>query len=160
MASVNDVAAYILHRKGSMSTWKLQKLAYYAQAWHLAWRDSALFDSRIEAWANGPVVRELYNQHRGYFNVDVWRGQPGALTPDQQVVIDSILGAYGDLSGRQLSYLTHMESPWRDARAGLGPTERSEAEITWSSMAAFYSALDVDERARPVAELDWSSADA
>jgi uncharacterized phage-associated protein len=32
MASVHDVASYILHKTGSISTWKLQKLAYYSQA--------------------------------------------------------------------------------------------------------------------------------
>ena len=36
MASVFDVAAYILEKKGEMSTLKLQKLVYYAQAWSLS----------------------------------------------------------------------------------------------------------------------------
>ena len=33
MASVFDAAAYILEKKGEMTTLKLQKLVYYAQAW-------------------------------------------------------------------------------------------------------------------------------
>lgn len=32
MADVFDVAAYILQRQGRMTTMKLQKLCYYAQA--------------------------------------------------------------------------------------------------------------------------------
>lgn len=64
MASVFDVAAYILERQGPMTTWKLQKLVY-CQAWSLVWDDDVLFPEEIEAWANGPVVRELYNAHRG-----------------------------------------------------------------------------------------------
>ena len=32
MASVFDVASYILSRRGSMTTWKLQKLVYYSQS--------------------------------------------------------------------------------------------------------------------------------
>lgn len=32
VASIFDVARYILHELGSMNTWKLQKLCYYAQA--------------------------------------------------------------------------------------------------------------------------------
>jgi uncharacterized phage-associated protein len=35
MTSVFDVAQYILRRKGQMTTWKLQKLVYYSQAWSL-----------------------------------------------------------------------------------------------------------------------------
>ena len=59
MASVFDVAAYILERQGPMTTWKLQKLVYYSQAWSLVWDDDVLFPEEIEACANGPVVREL-----------------------------------------------------------------------------------------------------
>jgi len=60
MASVHDVAAYILREQGAMSTWKLQKLVYYSLAWHLVWDDEPLFEEPIQAWANGPVVRALY----------------------------------------------------------------------------------------------------
>jgi uncharacterized phage-associated protein len=65
MVSVHDVAVYILQKRGKMSAMKLQKLVYYARAWHMVWEDAHLFREDIEAWANGPVVRELYNVHRG-----------------------------------------------------------------------------------------------
>ena len=60
MATVFDVAFYILDKLGDMSTMKLQKLCYYAQAWSLAWDGFPLFDEEFQAWANGPVCRELY----------------------------------------------------------------------------------------------------
>jgi len=59
MANVRDVAQYILGKVGQTSTWKLQKLVYYSQAWHSVWEDEPLFDAGIEAWANGPVCPEL-----------------------------------------------------------------------------------------------------
>ena len=43
MATVFDVAKYILHKKKKLSTWKLQKLCYYAQAWSIAWTEHPLF---------------------------------------------------------------------------------------------------------------------
>ena len=46
---------------------KLQKLLYYCQAWALVWDDKPLFKEKIEAWISGPVVRTLYNTHRGKF---------------------------------------------------------------------------------------------
>ncbi len=64
MAQVADVAAYILEKCGPMTAMKLQKLVYYSQAWHLVWTEKPLFDNRIEAWANGPVVWELYDLPR------------------------------------------------------------------------------------------------
>jgi uncharacterized phage-associated protein len=156
MASVHDVAKYILAKRGSMSTWKLQKLVYYSQAWHLVWRDEPLFAEPIEAWANGPVVRALYDQHRGHFSVDGWNlGDAEALGFGECKSVDAVLTAYGDLSGRQLSFLTHSESPWREARGDLEPTARADVEISQPSMQAFYAALDTDEKATPVTEIDW-----
>ena len=56
---------------------KLQKLVYYCQAWSLVWDDMPLFESRIEAWANGPVVLDLYYRHRGQYWIDTlgWQGR-------------------------------------------------------------------------------------
>ena len=68
MATVHDVAAYILEHHGPMTAMKLQKLVFtYSQAWSLVWDEQALFPERIEAWANGPVVPALYDQHRRRF---------------------------------------------------------------------------------------------
>ena len=47
---VQDVAQYILDTLDGVTTKKLQKLCYYAQAWSLVWDDAPLFGDRIEAW--------------------------------------------------------------------------------------------------------------
>ena len=57
--SVLDVAASILKQHGPMSTWKLQKLCYYSQAWSLVWDEEPLFSEDIQAWAHGPVIPKL-----------------------------------------------------------------------------------------------------
>ena len=157
MASVHDVAAYILQQHvGPISTWKLQKLVYYAQAWHLVWDDEPLFNEAIEAWANGPVVWELFDTHRGMFSVASWpQGDAGALTMSEKETVDSVLNGYGDLTGRQLSHLTHNEDPWMEAREGLGLTTRSNRPISLATMQAFYGALDVDDDAQAVEDIDW-----
>lgn len=154
MPSAHDVAAYILDRKGSMTAMKLQKLVYYSQAWHLVWDDAQLFPERIEAWANGPVVRELFERHRGQFTVNApWsEGSPENLSPSQKETVDAIVASYGEKSGHDLSALTHAEMPWRRARGGLPPTENSSAEITLESMAQYYGSLDNAEDAQDVSE--------
>ncbi len=158
MASVHDVAAYILDKQGSISTWKLQKLAYYSQAWHLVWAEKPLFQDRIEAWANGPVAPSLYNQHRGQFSVSKWRKGDSTRLDDREVkTIDRVLGSYGGLSGQQLVSLTHNEEPWLQARVGLSDTEPSQNQITPESMAAFYLAVDGSDEAIPIDEIDWDS---
>ena len=139
-----DVAAYILEKQGRMTTWKLQKLCYYSQAWSLVWDEEPLFEEHIEAWAGGPVIRALYEWHKGeYFVTKASKGDPTKLDKDQSETVDAILAYYGDKSGPQLADLTHQELPWRQARldAGLLFGERGNAEITLDSMAEFYTGL-------------------
>lgn len=146
MASVYDVAAYILDKIGPISTWRLQKLVYYSQAWSLVWDDEPLFEQRIEAWANGPVSPDLYNFHRRKFKIDCLpAGSPERLNEDQIETIDAVLNYYGDIKGYELSELTHMEDPWKDARGSLPPNERSNVEITLGAMADYYGNLEEDE---------------
>ncbi|MBU2549948.1 MAG: DUF4065 domain-containing protein [Proteobacteria bacterium] len=142
MASVFDVAAYILEKRGPMTTWKLQKLVYYCQAWSLIWDDAPLFPETIEAWANGPVVRPLFEAHRGCFSIEeIHGGDPQNLTPDQKETVNAVLDYYGDKPSQYLSDLTHIEAPWCNARRGIPDHERSDAEITLESMAEYYSSL-------------------
>lgn len=142
MADVHDVARYILQKRESMSTWKLQKLVYYCQAWHLVWDDEPLFPEPIQAWANGPVVRELYDVHRGRFQVSNWsHGDVRTLTSSEKGTIDAVLDFYGDRSGHWLSELTHSELPWVKAREGLAPTQRSNRRIKHADMAEYYGSL-------------------
>ena len=67
--TVFDTAKYILEKKGCLSTMKLQKLCYYAQAWSLVWDDAPLFDDDFEAWANGPVCPTLFRATQGNYSV-------------------------------------------------------------------------------------------
>ena len=130
-----------------MTTWKLQKLVYYSQAWSLVWDDRPLFQERVEAWANGPVVPRLYEVHRGQFTIASLLSKvlvnPDALTKDERETIDAVLATYADKSAQWLSELTHGEAPWRDARteAGLTAGERGNAEITQDAMAEYYGGL-------------------
>lgn len=143
--SAVDVAAYILQQAGEMTTMKLQKLVYYCQAWGLVWDEAPLFKEPIEAWVNGPVVRELYESHRGFFSIDASKitSDSSKLDANQKDTVDKILKYYGSKSSKYLVDLTHEEEPWRLARerANLSPMERGNAEISHADMAEYYSSL-------------------
>ena len=143
MATVFDVAAYILDEAGPMAAMKLQKLCYYGQAWALVWDEKPLFKARIEAWANGPVVPALYAKHRGKFMLGKRsiQGRKSALTQDETNTIDAVVSYYATRSSQWLSDLTHQEEPWRKARAGLAPGVRGHNKITHAAMAEYYGSL-------------------
>ncbi|APT93764.1 prophage ps3 protein 01 [Corynebacterium phocae] len=144
MASVSDVAKYIVERQqGTISTLKLQKLVYYSQAWSLVWDEKPLFVSPIEAWANGPVIPDLYDLHRGFFTAhpDMFKGDSSCLTDAERETIDVVLGAYADLSGQQLSDLSHSERPWREAREGVPEGAKSGSKVSLDVMQEYYSGI-------------------
>ena len=142
MANVYDVAAYILSKRGGMTAMKLQKLVYYSQAWSLVWDNARLFPERIEAWANGPVSPALYRLHAGDYMVNrIVSGNPESLTRKERETVDAVLEYYGDKEPQWLIDLTHLEKPWRKARAGIPDGESSTNVISIASMAEYYGSL-------------------
>lgn len=146
-ATVFDVAKYILalFKKDDdlpITTWKLQKLVYYSQVWSLVWDDAALFEDRIEAWANGPVCPELYKCHKGLLKISsIEKGNLSKIKSDQKKTIMAVYKHYSPKTAQYLSALTHQEVPWKSARGKTQPGERSKAEITQDSMALYYGGL-------------------
>ena len=142
MANIFDVAKYIISQKGSMSSWKLQKLCYYSQAWHYTWTEKPLFPNRIEAWANGPVVVDLYRQHKGLFMIhEIPIGDINSLSDDEKDSVNVVLRGYGDKEPYELVELTHHEKPWLLARNGLPEGAKCSNEITLESMGEYYGSL-------------------
>jgi uncharacterized phage-associated protein len=137
-----DVAQYILKQRGTMTTMKLQKLVYYCQAWSLVWDEKPLFPENIEAWASGPVVRELYNSHKRQYQISkLSQGDIENLDEQQKDTINAVLETYGDKTSQWLSDLTHMEKPWNEAREGIPLGQNCENEITHSSLLEYYGSL-------------------
>ena len=145
--SALDVASYIMQRiggnTGNRTTFWLQKLVYYSQVKSLINFKEPLFFQGIEAWGNGPVVKDLYDKHKGVKHLRAWDfsdlGNENNLSRDQKLATDWALEKYGDLHGDILSELTHSEDPWRLARGDL-PDEASCSDIiTNESIIVFYT---------------------
>lgn len=149
MTSVFDVAECILdglkalprHKQKKVTAWKLQKLVYYAQAWHLVWDEEPLFEEKIQAWAHGPVCPALYRRHKGSFSISTVKGDASNLSENERETVEVIVDHYGSFSGQELSDLTHSEPPWRDARKGLSPRERGDHVIQHTALVEYYGSL-------------------
>jgi uncharacterized phage-associated protein len=140
---VQDVAAYVLRRRGPMRAMKLQRLVYYCQAWSLAWDGKPLFPEKVQAWMNGPVVPELFLSHRGRFLLaSLPDGDAAKLTAAERGTVDAVLKRYGGKSSFWLGELAHREAPWRNARAGVAEDDpETRPEIPRAAMRRYYSAL-------------------
>jgi uncharacterized phage-associated protein len=137
MPSARDVAQFILERRGPMTVMKLQKLVYYSQVWSIVWDDDTLFAEPIEAWRNGPVVRDLWISTKGQFRVSSIDGaNAGNVTQPQAACIERVLAFYGDKDAQWLSDLTHMEEPWK-----LAFDQGQNTVISLESISEYYSSL-------------------
>ena len=143
MANVSDIANWFLS-KASMTPKKLQKLCYYYKAWGLALYDEDLLPTaEFQAWVHGPVCPELYQEYKdyGWNEIPQYVGTLFAFTDKEIEVLESIWLTYGDMSANALEAQTHKESPWRNARIGLGEFESSEEPIKNDDMQRFYREL-------------------
>lgn len=147
--TAKDIADWFLSRLNTdsgdtMSPLKLQKLLYYAQAWHLTIFREPLFDEPIQAWAHGPVVPSQYHRFVSLTkfapiapeNFDV--ESPDVPSSSEDLLRDVAL-VYGEHQASYLEELTHNEAPWIIARGGLPAYERCTTEISHQSMIDYYS---------------------
>ena len=144
MASVFDVAKYILDKNGEMTSIRLQEFVYYSQAWCLVWWETPLFDEEIQAWASCPVVPTLYNKYNGQFKLDSsfnFGGDANNLLNYERGTINHVFKYYGDQKTWQLVKLTHSENPWKNARHKIPKGHKCNNVITLSSMAEYYLCL-------------------
>ena len=144
MATVFDVAKYVLKQLGSITTMKLQKLVYYCQAWSLVWDGKPLFGEDFEAWANGPVCPKLFRKHQGLFIVDekLFADLPDyEFSKDELETLNAVLDYYGDKDPQWLSELTHKEAPWKESRVGVPIGESCNNIIPKESMQQYYGGL-------------------
>lgn len=122
---------------------KLQKLLYYAQAWHLAIGGEELVKDEFEAWVHGPVARAIYERFQGKswqpLSINQLATDPAKeLNDDMRGFLDEVWDIYGQFGAKRLEVLTHSEAPWKEARAGLSPIERCEKPISKETMKKFY----------------------
>lgn len=141
IANANDVARYLLvlaFDDGDLiSNLKMQKLVYFAYAHVLRETGYRLFPEPIQAWANGPVVWELYSQlkryGRGPIGEDFLAGDVESefdrlnevFPPEVIETLNGVYEAYIGKSAFELVTLTHNQLPWQEAREGLAPGEHS-----------------------------------
>lgn len=143
-----DVAEYFIRKaagqpEGGLTHLKLQKLLYYAQAWHLALEGTPLFDDRIEAWSYGPVVPAVYRKYKDHASqlLEPRDGSaPLANRPAVRAFLDEVWRVYGCYDASYLYRLTHTEAPWQEARGNRAADEACAQEITHESMRRFYGA--------------------
>jgi uncharacterized phage-associated protein len=131
-----EIANEFLKRApGGLTQMQLQKLTFIANGWNYVVNGDRLVDDPAEAWDFGPVFPSLYHHTKLFGRGAIKR----PITPDddepvkfflnarpesapyaadlddrERAVIDHVWSRYGQMTGGQLSALTHRPgTPWQ-----------------------------------------------
>jgi uncharacterized phage-associated protein len=144
MLSCFDVADYFIwlaQDTGSfISNLKLQKLVYYAQAWHLALQDEPLFEEDFEAWVHGPVIATLYKKYKAFGWQPILTEVEPQIDKHTSDFLSEVAEEYFACDAYELEQMTHAEEPWQRARKGLPSDAVSTAIIEKNWMREYYGA--------------------
>ena len=133
-----------------ISNLKLQKLVYYADAWHLANHGVSIIQEDFQAWVHGPVIPALYGEYKHFSWQPIERSDldekayasiRNNLEQKTVMLLDAVADSYFGLSAYELEKMTHSELPWRAARNGLADDEPSDNVISKEIMKDYYSSF-------------------
>ncbi len=146
---VSDYFIALSNETGNLITnLKLQKLVYYAQAWHLANFKKDLFVEDFQAWVHGPVIPALYGEYKMFGWKPIIREDltserfleiKKSISNELHSLLDLVTNEYFGMSAFDLEQLTHNEDPWVNSRNGLQMDEPSDRIITKESIMKYYS---------------------
>jgi uncharacterized phage-associated protein len=131
MVSCLDVSNLFLawaNREGEVITnLKMQKLLYYAQAWHLVHFKKPLFPETIEAWDFGPVVPSAYHNYKDFGCSPIAYKATGkeenSFTKNQIEYLTVFYDKFIKFSPHELVNMSHNEIPWKSAFKKLSITK-------------------------------------
>lgn len=140
-------ARYILVNARDTTAKALQKLLYYAQAFHFAIFQKELFTDDCQAWTHGPVFPEIYYKYRAYLKdsadmpLDEFNSDFDELTTSEIALLDSVINTFGKYSGDTLSNFTHKERPWIETRGNLRPEDPSRNVINRDTIHTYFGKI-------------------
>lgn len=112
-----------------LSHLQLQKILFFAHAWHLAKYNEPLIGQNFEAWQYGPVVRVVYEQLKIFKNQPITafltkiNAESGEfveartnISDEKRIFLSNLFNYYSQFHAFKLVDLTHeQDGPWEKA---------------------------------------------
>lgn len=137
--------SYIFKKAEEVTPLALQKMLYYIQGIYMVLFGGELFDEECEAWAHGPVFKDVYEVFKSfkYNPIDDTRfsmlqNRFKELSDNEKKVVDLVVESFGMYSGKTLERITHEETPWKNARKKCLPGEPSNEIISKESIENYF----------------------
>jgi putative zinc finger/helix-turn-helix YgiT family protein len=142
---VDHVIQYLLYKCEEITPLALQKLLYYSQGFNKAINNGYLFEEDCEAWVHGPVYRNVYDLYKEYgynpIEEELHEYEFSLLNNSEKELLNSIINNFGCYSGKVLENMTHIETPWKVTRIGLGEKETSSRIIDKQLIESYFNEI-------------------
>jgi len=141
---IEYVVEYMLNKCEDITPLMLQKALYYVQGFYYAFNKEYLFTEDCEAWAHGPVYREIYYKYQNYrFNpIDVKTDiDVSDYTSSEISILENVVKHICCYSGKILEEFTHSETPWLEVRGNLPDNAPSDRIISKEKIGKYFSCV-------------------
>ncbi len=151
-----DVARYTVNysnkKNYGISNLKLQKVLYFIQAYFLIQENVPCFSEKIQAWAFGPVVAEVYEEFEcsgscdipyiktyrifrdgGLFSSERYEFDDSIISNAAKRTINRVVDRFAGYTATELTEVTMRQDPWENAYV---PGEQNE--ITTESIREYF----------------------
>ena len=140
-AIANAIIDHAKKNKLPVTPMHLQKLLYFLNGWYMEGTNGEiLINEDFLAWQFGPVVPSVYHEFKIYRSLEIrgkaiapFSGEPWKARLDSfgRKILKQVVPAYGKLTARQLSILTHRpETAWSKTwKNGTGKGHAIPAEL-------------------------------
>lgn len=135
---------YLLDKCGDITALALQKALYYIQGFYYAFNSKYLFEDDCEAWAHGPVYRDVYFRYCNYkynpikANIVI---NENDFSYEEKAIFDSVVKHICCYSGKVLEKFTHSEEPWISARGNLAELKPSNTIIDKRNIGKYFETV-------------------
>lgn len=141
---IYDVVEYLLNQCEDITPLALQKSLYYIQGFYYAFYGKFIFTDDCEAWAHGPVYRDIYSRYLDYHFDPISKIESfdsSIFTIQEKAVLDSVIKNICCYSGKVLEIFTHSESPWMNTRKDIAENVPSEKVIDKQIIADYFVSI-------------------
>ena len=145
-ALLSDYLLSEMRERGEILTpLKLQKMMFYADAWHLALYDREITGECFKAWVHGPVLTSQYARFKDYRWMPITSDIKKPETSENLARhLNDIVDIFGSETAVALERMTHQETPWLEARGDLPDDEPCDNYISKATTAEYYRELGQD----------------
>lgn len=135
---------YLLNQCEDITPLALQKALYYIQGFYYAFYKTFLFSEDCQAWAHGPVYKDIYLRYKDY-KFDPIKSNNKiddiTLSSSEKAIFESIVKHICCYSGKILEKFTHSETPWLSTRGDLRENTPSDKKISKEDIGKYFDSV-------------------